>query len=388
MIQETPGLKNFGDVTKIDETKLPDFDILTGGFPCQSFSIAGKREGFAAANKGKLFFDIIRIAEYKMPKFMLLENVEGLLSHDDGNTMKIILSELKRIGYLVKWKKLYSKNLGTPQNRPRVWFVCFREQDDYNKFLFPEKEKLKIAVKDLLEDEVDEKYYLTEKQLKKINMNIEKNIEKNRGFGNKPQNIDSFSTTLTSHMMKDKTDVPYFKIADFRYDEGVRIRKDGLCPTLASGNTGSGLSGQPLIYNTAHTKANGKRWKDDGCCFTLEATENQSLCVNSNDIQIISSMQEHNTSKNSNIMNTLPSAMGLGGGHTPMILKQRWRRLTPRECFRLQGFFEDQIKFGDLRNSKLYFLAGNGWDINVANKILKCMFTPEKVKRRLNHYFL
>ena len=319
---------------------------------CQSFSTAGKRGGFAAANKGKLFFDIIRIAEAKNPRWMLLENVQGLLSHDDGKTMEIILSELHRIGYIVKWKLLFSKNHGTPQNRPRVWFACFREQEDADKFMFPEKEKLKLTVKDLLEDEVDEKYYLSEKQLEKINLHITNSKEKGGGFGNFPLDVEGHSTTLTSHMKKDINDVPYFKIADFRYDEGIRVRKDNVSLTI---NTRE----PPLVFNTAHTKANGKRWKDDGCAFTLEATQSQSQ-----------------------VINTITTGYGRQGSSKEFIAisKQvhnelnKWRRLTPRECFRLMGFFMDEIKFGNISDSKLYFLAGNGWDINTASKIFKQMF--------------
>jgi DNA (cytosine-5)-methyltransferase 1 len=332
------GGKALGDVTKIVAEDLEDFDLLTGGFPCQSFSIAGKRQGFEAANKGKLFFEIIRIARIKKPCRMLLENVEGILSHDNGKTFEIVLMSLKEIGYKVKWQKLYSKQHGTPQNRPRIWFACFREQQDYDKFMFPEIEPLKITVKDLLEDEVDKKYYLSEKQLERVNNYNITNKEKGRGFNIEP--VGNISSTLTNHAHKDNNSIPI--IADFRYDEGIRPRENGVSPTLCSTQkSGNGLSGMPII----------------------------------------SSMQQHNTITESNIINTLPSAMGLGGGHTPMVNVTQWRRIIPRECFRLQGFFNDEIKFGNLSDSKLYFLAGNGWDINVASKIFTQMFKGNQNKQ-------
>ena len=305
---------SLGDITKINIDTLEDFDLLTGGFPCQSFSIAGKREGFEAANKGKLFFEIIRIAKAKSPRWMLLENVEGIISHDDGNTLQIVLDELKHIGYHVHYTKLYSKNHGTPQNRPRIWFVCFKKLDDYYNFTFPEKEELKIAVKDLLEDEVDDKYYLSEKQLEKLYI--------------KSNNIEFDSDS----------------IVDFRNDTGARVPQGNLSPTLTSrkhSHTDISTS-PPMIYNMAHTKANGKRYKDDGCSFTLEATSTQSQIIN----------------------------------------QKQWRRLTPKECFRLQGFVNDEIKFGNLTDSKLYFLAGNGWDISVASKIFKQMFIGNSNKQK------
>ncbi len=117
-----PKHKNYGDITKINEKELPDFDFLCGGFPCQSFSIAGKRGGFADT-RGTLFFDIARILKHKRPKFFLLENVKGLLSHDEGRTFTIIISTLDELGYDLQWQVLNSKNHGVPQNRERVFIV-------------------------------------------------------------------------------------------------------------------------------------------------------------------------------------------------------------------------------------------------------------------------
>lgn len=114
--------KNYGDITKIKEKELPDFDLLCGGFPCQSFSIAGKRKGFADT-RGTLFFDIARIIKAKTPRFLLLENVKGLLSHDQGKTFYTIISTLDELGYDLQWQVLNSKNFGVPQNRERVFIV-------------------------------------------------------------------------------------------------------------------------------------------------------------------------------------------------------------------------------------------------------------------------
>lgn len=117
-----PNHKNYGDITKINEKELPDFDLLCGGFPCQSFSIAGKRAGFNDT-RGTLFFDIARILKEKRPRLLLLENVKGLLSHDDGNTFKTIIATLTELGYDLQWQVLNSKNHGVPQNRERVFIV-------------------------------------------------------------------------------------------------------------------------------------------------------------------------------------------------------------------------------------------------------------------------
>ncbi len=120
--QRFPSVKNWGDCTKINPSELPDFDMLCGGFPCQAFSIAGKRRGFQDT-RGTLFFEIARILEVKRPKIILLENVKGLLNHNKGETFKVILQTLDELGYAVEWMVLNSKFFGVPQNRERVFII-------------------------------------------------------------------------------------------------------------------------------------------------------------------------------------------------------------------------------------------------------------------------
>lgn len=117
-----PEHRNYGDITKIEAETLPDFDLLCGGFPCQAFSIAGKRRGFEDT-RGTLFFDIARIIRSKRPRLLLLENVKGLLSHDEGRTFRTIIAALDELGYDLQWQVLNSKDFGVPQNRERVFIV-------------------------------------------------------------------------------------------------------------------------------------------------------------------------------------------------------------------------------------------------------------------------
>lgn len=117
-----PEHRNFGDCSKIDTRALPDFDLLVGGFPCQAFSIAGKRGGFSDT-RGTLFFEIARLAGAKQPRLLLLENVKGLLSHGQGRTFYTIISTLDELGYDCEWQVLNSKDFGVPQNRERVFIV-------------------------------------------------------------------------------------------------------------------------------------------------------------------------------------------------------------------------------------------------------------------------
>ena len=116
------GPKNYGDITKINAEELPDFDCLVGGFPCQAFSIAGKRKGFEDT-RGTLFFDLARILRAKQPRLFVFENVKGLLSHDGGRTFKTIIQTIDELGYDCQWQVLNSKNYGVPQNRERVYIV-------------------------------------------------------------------------------------------------------------------------------------------------------------------------------------------------------------------------------------------------------------------------
>ncbi|MFB6246879.1 MAG: DNA (cytosine-5-)-methyltransferase [Candidatus Pacearchaeota archaeon] len=120
--QKFPNVKNYGDASKIRPEDLPEFDLLCGGFPCQTFSIAGKRRGFEDT-RGTMFFEIERILKVKRPSYILLENVKGLLSHQKGHTFRIILERLQELGYNVEWMVLNSKFFGVPQNRERVFIV-------------------------------------------------------------------------------------------------------------------------------------------------------------------------------------------------------------------------------------------------------------------------
>lgn len=116
------GVDNYGDITKINAAELPDFDCLVGGFPCQAFSIAGKRRGFEDT-RGTLFFDLARILKEKQPRLFVFENVKGLLSHKGGRTFATIIATIDELGYDCQWQVLNSKDFGVPQNRERVIIV-------------------------------------------------------------------------------------------------------------------------------------------------------------------------------------------------------------------------------------------------------------------------
>ncbi|MDB4225361.1 DNA cytosine methyltransferase [Flavobacteriaceae bacterium] len=162
-----PGVPNFGDITKIDEKELPDFNLFTGGFPCQPFSTVGKRLGELDI-RGTLFADIIRICEYKKPEFILLENVKGLAMGKQKPTFEKILNELKRIGYDVRWKILNSKDYGIPQNRERLWIFGSLTELSNDFEIEPPKVELKYRLKDFLDRDIDEELYRSKAQVDRI----------------------------------------------------------------------------------------------------------------------------------------------------------------------------------------------------------------------------
>lgn len=151
-----------GDITKIAAKDIPDFDILLGGFPCQAFSIIGKKEGFENETCGTLFFEIERILKEKQPKAFMLENVRNLTAHDKGNTFKVIRTHLEALGYTVYAKVLNALDYGVPQKRERIIIVGFK---DNILFSFPEPvpASCKKTLKDILEVDVDEKYYVKDR---------------------------------------------------------------------------------------------------------------------------------------------------------------------------------------------------------------------------------
>lgn len=149
----------YGDITKIDASEIPDFDILLGGFPCQAFSIIGKKEGFSNETCGTLFFDIERILKEKRPPAFMLENVRNLTAHDNGNTFRVIKEHLSALGYHVYARILNALDFGVPQKRERIIIVGFL--DDVS-FSFPEPVSLdkRKTLTDILETNVDKKYYV------------------------------------------------------------------------------------------------------------------------------------------------------------------------------------------------------------------------------------
>lgn len=166
-----PNVPNLGDITKLDPTdpNLPDFDMFTGGFPCQPFSTVGKRQGVEdERGRGTLFGDIIRICEVKHPKYILLENVKGLLTGRMKATFNVIIDELHRIGYDTRFAVLNSKDYGIPQTRERLWIFAYLGTLPENFNIVPSKKKLKGYLADFLDKNPTPELYKSQKQIARI----------------------------------------------------------------------------------------------------------------------------------------------------------------------------------------------------------------------------
>ena len=194
-----------GDITKIPEADVPDFDICLAGFPCQAFSIAGKRMGFdddyRGNCRGTLFLDVARICEQHHPKVIFCENVKGLVNHDRGRTFRIICQTFENLGYRVFSKILNSKDFGVPQNRERIYIVAFRNDIAPNDFTFPKpnevNEKDQIDIRDILEKEpVPAKYYLSEQYLDTLKKHKKRHFDKGNGFGYEVRDSSEVSAAI------------------------------------------------------------------------------------------------------------------------------------------------------------------------------------------------
>ena len=205
-----------GDIRKIRLKDIPDFDVMVGGFPCQAFSVAGLRKGFAD-KRGNLFFELERIFRRKKPKVIFLENVKNLVGHDNGHTFRVILESLRKAKYQVKYQVLNACEYGNlPQNRERIYIVAFRDKEAFAEFDFPEPIQLTNNIASCINQDtpVDEAFYYT------------------------PEKYDCYET-LKRDMTSSNTLYQWRRVY-------VRANKNNLCPTLTA-NMGMGGHNVPLV---------------------------------------------------------------------------------------------------------------------------------------------
>ena len=307
----------YEDITKRNHSEVPKLDLYVAGFPCQAFSIAGKQKGFEDV-RGTLFFNVADFIRENQPETFILENVKGLLSHDKGRTFQTIIDLLSNgggtvngqmsldycsdgLGYHIHFQVLNTKEHGIPQNRERIFIVGFKKSRDYS---FPIAETLNLRLKDLLETEVDEKYFLSDKTLKGL--------------------LKGQSTP--------------------QFTDGNDIAR---CFT-AGGNSGGMHSSMTLIGAMRGRNPKDPKSRKSG----LETK--QMLEINENGTSnCLTSVQKDN-----------------------LVVTNRIRRLTPLECWRLQGFSDSDFYKAKKVNSdtQLYKQAGNSISVRVIKKIIKNIY--------------
>lgn len=307
--------KNLGDIAKIDIKKLPRFiDLITHGSPCQDFSIAGKQAGAekGSGTRSSLMWNTIDIVEWCLPKYVVWENVKNIMAKSHIHNFQKYIETMEDLGYNNYFQVLNAKDYGIPQNRERLYTISIRKDIDRHSFIFPEKEELKITLKDMLENEVEEKYYLKDEIV-------------NKYVANKIRN-----TNIAGNLVMDKWQDSMKRIYDI----------NTYAPTI---NTMQGGNLEPKV--------------------------------------IIGSTQKHASVRKDGIVPALTQAMGTGGGQIPMHnYYLRIRKLTPLECWRLMGFYDEDYKKAakiPTSNTQLYKQAGNSIVVKVLEKIFLNLFKEE-----------
>lgn len=361
--------KNLGDITKVDETKLPkDIDILTYGFPCQDISLAGKQKGLfnddGTQTRSGLFFEALRIIEATKPKIAIAENVKNLVGKKFNAQFQVVLASLESAGYNNYWKVLNAKDFGVPQNRERVFIVSIRKDIDTGKFEFPEAFPLKKRLKDVLEEAVDEKYYLDGKfeTITYVNDNYSTlcggAIGKMHDISKRVYNPDYVSPAI--HTAGGGNQEPKVAVGmRGRLDDHGKYRQeievsDRECANAITTVQKDSLVGEPqmarCIGGVGEKKSNGGQ------------QYYQQDRVYSGDIALAHPAQ-------------IP-----GGSYRYMVDEPslRIRKLTPKECFRLMGFDDESFHRAEAVNSntQLYKQAGNSIVVDVLEELF-CMMLDE-----------
>ena len=377
-------------------------DLMIGGIPCQSFSLAGKRLG-ELDPRGLLFFDFLRYVKNQNPKYFIIENVKGLLSMDDGEVFRNWIQLLGQsengntfmfphedsLMYNLHWQVLNTKDYGLPQNRERVFLVGIRN-DLPNDFNFPKTIPLKLRLKDILEESVDEKYYLSDKMLKMLTMHSERHKEKGTGFSVDYKNENDIANCLRANAALCPTD-NILKVIGNSGTGGQRgdiLDISGISSCLAATDYK-----QPKQIAIGAMRGRNPENPSDR---TVGAPTQQMLEINENGTSnCLTSVQKDNLVVEQKIIGytrdskgkvvkrhikdesgTLTSATG-GGGNTDQFVMEndyRIRKLTPKECFRLQGFpdeFHQKSVDSGVSASQRYKQAGNSISVPVIQAILK-----------------
>ena len=337
---------NYGDISKVE--KLNYADLWTYSFPCQDISVAGKQQGINQDTRSGLLYQVQRLLEVAkrektLPKYLLLENVKNLVGKQFKSQFEDWLFYLDQLGYDTYWQVLNAKNFGIPQNRERVFAISIRK-DLNQSFEFPQIEELKIRLKDVLEDEVDEKFYISRDKVQNLIGNFEK-IDTEA----KIQQVGNYMDT-TSFGGNPQC--------------GRVYNSEGISPTL---NTMQGGDRQPKIVDNKFTKNKN-----------VDLNVYREMVVKNNyDLPIAVDEQNVTVRKDYTVGTLTTDGSSPKKNNRIMENDFRIRKLTPLECWRLMGFDDEDFykaQKSGISNSQLYKQAGNSIVVNVLEKIFKNLF--------------
>ena len=368
----------YEDITTRNHSEVPQLDLYVAGFPCQSFSMAGKRGGFEDT-RGTLFFNVAEFIKENQPKCFVLENVKGLLSHDSGKTYQTITDVLTNgggtlngqigidtidngLGYHVYVKVLNTKDYGVPQNRERIFLVGFKEPRDFN---FPKKMDLKLRLKDLLQDNPNYFKLYDDYNSKFVNNNIMGTLTCNSGSASKR---NGFKLIIDNSIIN--VDDKYY-LSD-RIIEGFSKHKE------KHEEKGNGFRWKPKTGNDIanYLRANAALCPTDN---TIIETNNKRVnkCYNThkNSLEDGDFMDSYNQTIHKEVNPTITTRVTASNSNH-IYKTKRIRRLTPLECWRLQGFTDEQFYKAQKVNSdtQLYKQAGNSITVNVLVELFKKIY--------------
>ena len=374
-------VKNFGDITKIN--KLPYCDLLTYSFPCQDLSIAGHQKGISEDTRSGLLLEVERLLSKAkengtLPKYLLLENVKNLVGKKFIKDFERWLSFLNSLGYYSNWEVLNAKDYGIPQNRERVFVVSSLENIHY---VFPKKQELKIKMKDLLEEHVPEKYYLSEKSLKGFLDESNRNgFIRSDKFKPHSENSKIAFTVKTKEGSR-CTDNFVIQLGNLKNTESFggnpHTGRDGISLCLNTMQVG-GL--EPKILQKAHGFNKGGVKENIVPAMTSSSWQENNFVVNIN---------PSGRGMNGNVYGTnLSPTLTTNKGEGIKILHSdtcRIRKLTPLECWRLMGFGDMDYyaaKSVGISDAQLYKQAGNSIVVTVLEAIFRNLFLKKHKKKR------
>ena len=393
---------NLGDITKIDLAKLKELgniDLITHGSPCQDFSIAGRLAGGdkGSGTRSSLMWCTVDIVEVVKPKYVMWENVKNLLSAKNRHNFDGYLEIMDKLGYNSYYKVLNAKNYGIPQNRERVFTVSIRKDIDKG-YEFPEEIELTKKLKDILEKDVDEKYYLSDKLIAGLIANTEHQKAKGNGFTFETTDGDCVAKTITTKAGQRMTDnfIQVVGKLDIKGHDCVKriYSKEGIAPTLTDMQGGNRQPKIMIVGNYMPSGHDASRIVDEkGIAPTVKenhetvtATIIKPKLIN-NDKRLkrlvektefkegkVLNLDLYNQTTNEDISQCLTephhNTQRLFDGY-------RIRKLTPKECWRLMGFDDEDFekaKAIPTSNTQLYKQAGNSIVVNVLEAVFKNLF--------------